>query len=64
MICKGCGSDKKLIKAHIIPESFFAGLKTPGNHLLMVSDTLKYPKRAPLGPYDKEILCHDCEQVF
>tara|TARA_R110001599_G_scaffold350254_2_gene580030 strand:+ start:13222 stop:13941 length:720 start_codon:yes stop_codon:yes gene_type:complete len=64
-ICKGCGKDEKLIKAHIIPESFFCGLrdgqKPPKMHF---SDKGSYPKKVPIGIYDKEILCFDCEQIF
>lgn len=30
----------------------------------MVADTWRYSKRAPIGVYDKDILCHDCEQRF
>jgi hypothetical protein len=64
MSCKGCGENKKLIRAHIIPESFFVGLKSDGKGPLMVADELQYPKRAPIGVYDRAILCHDCEQKF
>ena len=64
MPCKGCGKHKKLIKAHVIPESFFLGLKSDGKVPLMVADAWRYTKRAPVGVYDKKILCHDCEQKF
>lgn len=64
MDCRGCGENKKFIKAHIIPESFFAGLKKDGESALMDADTLRYTKRSPAGVYDKGILCHDCEQKF
>jgi len=64
MSCKGCGENKKLIRAHVIPESFFVGLKSDGKAPLLVADELQYPKRTPIGVYDKNILCHDCEQKF
>ena len=64
MYCKGCGENKKIIRAHIIPEAFFVGLKSDGKSPLMVADELNYPKRAPIGVYDRNILCHDCEQKF
>lgn len=65
MICKGCGEDKKLIKAHVIPESFFRGLKD-GDKAPRIHSTEDgvHPKKAPIGVYDQEILCFDCEQVF
>ena len=65
MLCKGCNQDKKLIKAHIIPASFFRGLKNGGKPLRLHStkaDT--YPKRSHVGVYDPGILCSDCEEVF
>ncbi len=64
MSCKGCGENKKLIRAHIIPEAFFVGLRSEGKSPLMVADELHYPKRSPIGVYDRSILCHDCEQKF
>jgi len=65
MICKGCQKEKNLVKAHIIPESFFRGLRE-GNSAPEIYSTAKefYPKRAPIGVYDKEILCDECEQIF
>ena len=65
MICKGCGEDKRLIKAHVIPESFFRGLKD-GDKAPRIHSTEDgvHPKKSPIGIYDKNILCFDCEQVF
>ena len=65
MICKGCSEDKKLVKSHIIPESFFRGLKDgdkpPRIHF---TEEGVYPKKSPIGVYDQEILCIDCEKRF
>lgn len=65
MICKLCGKDKKLVKAHIIPKSFYEvktyGKKTPS--LLSNSQSFN-PIRRPVGIYDEEILCGDCEGKF
>jgi hypothetical protein len=63
MKCKLCGLDKKLVKAHIIPEAFFRPLRSGKNAplLIRVGD---YVKRAPIGVYDKTILCEDCEAKF
>lgn len=60
MKCKFCGDEKKLIKAHIIPEAFF----TLGGARLLSSLPDVHPKRAPIGVYDPNILCADCDQSF
>lgn len=64
MICLGCGEEKKLIKAHIIPEAFFTGLNAFGQSAQLVWGGWEYTKRHPKGIYDKNILCFDCEQNF
>ena len=65
MICKGCSQDKKLIKAHIIPESFFIGHRTAKESPLLISNEAGiYPKKSRIGVYDKEILCNECEGKF
>jgi hypothetical protein len=65
MICQLCGQKKKLIKAHIIPEGFFrplrSGRKAPELH---TNSKGVYPQRVPIGIYDKEILCADCDGKF
>ncbi|MGR6859971.1 hypothetical protein ACU5EH_06265 [Aliivibrio salmonicida] len=65
MKCKGCNQDKKLIKAHIIPESFFIKMKSSDKQLKIITDISGvYPKKSPIGVYDKNILCRDCEDRF
>ncbi|MCU7845329.1 MAG: hypothetical protein KZQ93_15980 [Candidatus Thiodiazotropha sp. (ex Monitilora ramsayi)] len=65
MICKGCNQDKKLVKAHIIPESFFRDLRADEKTLKLISNVEGvHTKNAPIGVYDKEILCRDCEGKF
>ncbi len=66
MACTGCGEDKKLIKAHIIPESFFIPLRgeTGESPKLLSNIPGSYPKKIPIGVYDKTILCRTCEDVF
>jgi hypothetical protein len=63
MICQYCGKEKKLIKAHVIPAAFFRRLNddsvTP--RLLTIED---HPKRSPVGVYDCNILCEECETQF
>jgi len=65
LICKGCGKEKKLIKAHVIPESFFVSLRNDQTPPRLITDISGvYPKKAPIGVYDKRILCSDCEDRF
>jgi hypothetical protein len=65
MVCKGCGEDKKLIRAHVIPESFFVGLRDGEKPTKIISSTPGvYPKKSFIGVYDKNILCQECEDQF
>ena len=65
MNCKGCNEKKKLIKAHIIPKSFWVGLRDGDEPpKLMTDKTDIYPRRLPIGVYDKNILCRGCEDKF
>lgn len=66
MNCRLCQqSNKKLIRTHVIPEGFFRQLRdekrAPEIHTNIVG---QYPKRSPIGVYDPEILCEECEAVF
>lgn len=54
-ICKLCGNEKKLIRAHIIPTAFFEA-----NNFL-ISSVKKYAQQRKTGPYDPRILCADCD---
>lgn len=62
-LCQYCREDKNLVKAHVIPEAFFRTLCSQGETPSLLSAT-GYPKRRPMGEYDKEILCEDCEKLF
>jgi hypothetical protein len=65
MICKLCGEDRKLIKAHIIPEGFFRPLRLGSTVLEMHSNTNgALPKKSPIGIYDKNILCEKCDKYI
>jgi hypothetical protein len=65
VLCRGCGKNKKLIKAHAIPESFFKGMNAGGKPPQLMSDASGvYPKKSPIGVYDKTILCRECEDKF
>jgi hypothetical protein len=66
MICKLCGADRKLIKAHVIPAAFFEknGNDSAFESFLHTFDLTTHSKRLPAGSYDKELLCNDCERRF
>jgi hypothetical protein len=65
MICKLCGENKKLIKSHIIPEGFFRPLRS-GDTVPEIHSNIKgaFPKRSPIGIYDKTILCEKCDKYL
>ena len=65
MICRYCGEDKKLIKAHVIPEAFFRRLRDGrAPPRMLTNNKNEYPKRMPIGVYDNNILCEACEPHF
>jgi hypothetical protein len=66
MICKLCGADRKLIKAHVIPAAFFDknGNDSAFESFLYSVDPATHSKRIHAGVYDKELLCDDCERRF
>ena len=63
MKCKFCGEEKKLIRAHIIPEGFFRRLRDDQDPPRLLNEN-DFPKKAPIGVYDTTILCADCEKLF
>jgi hypothetical protein len=65
MICKLCNREKKGIKAHIIPKSFYRSIDSSKNGLKIFSGKEGvFPKRSQIGLYDSNILCHECEKRF
>jgi hypothetical protein len=65
MVCKGCGENKTLIKAHVIPKSFYMDLRASANHLNIVpSNTEERQVRSHIGDYDSNILCKDCDSIM
>jgi len=64
--CRLCGNIKKLANAHVIPEAFFRELRSANGKIpILVSKTPNiFPKNSPIGIYDQEILCNDCEPKF
>ena len=63
MHCTFCGKPKKLIKAHVIPEAFFRRLREGDKSPSLVRQR-EHAKRAPIGIYDSEILCAECDALF
>ena len=65
MVCRLCETEQRLIKAHIIPEGFFRVLRD-GSGALEVHTNKRgaHPRRAPIGVYDRSILCRPCDNVF
>jgi hypothetical protein len=65
MKCKLCGKDKKLVKAHIIPEALYKPLLDRGRPLKILSNIPGvHPKKSHVGIYDMGILCRECETIF
>jgi hypothetical protein len=65
MKCRGCDSEKRLIKAHIIPRSFYMDLRSNAGFLSVVpSESSKRVIKSNIGDYDPSILCHECDQVL
>lgn len=62
-ICSLCTKDKKLIKAHIIPDFMYNGMKDDQNVFHSYKDIPNkfHPARIQTGEFDKEILCDDCD---
>jgi hypothetical protein len=65
-ICRYCGRRRPLVRAHVIPEAFFRAIGTGREAPILVTDAANspFPKRAPIGVYDPEILCLECERWF
>ena len=63
-ICKLCGRQETLIKAHVIPRSFWEidGAGPPPRMVANIKGV--FPKRIPIGVYDQTIVCESCERSF
>lgn len=61
--CRFCEQPTRLIKAHIIPEAFFRRLRE-GDRAPLLLKQRAHIKRSPIGIYDSEILCADCDGLF
>lgn len=58
-ICKFCGKEKDLIKAHIIPKKFY--LNYENEHFQLIDHLSGKTKTKQSGAIDKNILCNDCD---
>jgi hypothetical protein len=62
-VCKFCSAtNKPLVKAHIVPQSFYGVVK--GQPLAGLRSEFSKPRWAWTGVYDNELLCSDCEASF
>ena len=60
-----CGETHPLIKAHVIPRSFFKQLNDGSGPLKVASNKLgTYPRTSPTGVYDDHLVCETCEKLF
>lgn len=65
MICRFCQTEQRLIKAHIIPAGFFRSIGHRSETLeIHTNKRGARPVRAPVGVYDKSILCRPCDNIF
>lgn len=63
--CKLCGCDKKLVEAHIIPESLYPFDRDKREPLIKVTNVPnRYKSRSAKGEYDRNLVCLECEQLF
>ncbi len=58
-ICKFCGKEKKLIKAHIIPKNFYTARKQ--DKYLCINTKAVRCTYSQMGGYDSNILCGECD---
>lgn len=63
--CRICAATTGFIKTHIIPEAFFRELRECQVAPLLVAGVKgELPKKSPIGVYDSELLCANCESKF
>jgi hypothetical protein len=63
-VCKLCANEADLIKAHVIPRSFWEIDVTQPPPRLVTNVKGVFPKRLPIGVYDQTIVCERCERGF
>ena len=63
-ICKLCTNEAALIKAHVIPKSFWEIEAAQPPPRMVTNIEGVFPKRIPIGVYDQTIVCERCERSF
>lgn len=65
MDCRYCGKDRKLIRAHILPQSFYQHMRNNNDNPIIVPGAKDdYITDSHSGEYDPNILCELCERKF
>lgn len=65
MRCKLCQNERKLVKAHVIPRSFYKPMITGAMPPVMSSTDPNFRrKKLRIGIYDQAIVCAECEDRF
>ena len=61
--CRFCNQEKHLIEAHIVPKWAYklSGRDKQNRHVLH-NASKPYPIKSPIGVYDKNILCGECDR--
>ena len=63
--CKLCGNDAKLVKCHIVPEALFKYVNDSQIPAKLIANKPEfYPQKSPIGVYDDELVCGECENKF
>ncbi len=64
-ICRFCGAEGSLIKAHVVPASLYDKSSDKTEALVLVnSDTPGRVSRSWTGIYDQELVCRRCEDLW
>jgi hypothetical protein len=62
VICRLCDQDVPLVKAHIVPRTFFVGTGDDRHKGKLLSNLPNsFPQQSKTGPYDESILCAKCD---
>jgi hypothetical protein len=63
-VCQLCSNQAPLIKAHVIPRSFWEIDAAQPAPRMVTNIAGVFPKRIPIGVYDQTIVCEPCERSF
>lgn len=64
MKCKLCNEEKDLINAHLIPKWAYKHIAKVDNKYDLILVEKGKQKRAPIGTYDQNILCKECDNFI